>query len=82
MSIAASEHEKTEPSIKLQFDPKVYGLLVEEEQARGELLPIIDRLVECKIPSETFVATVEQVLIAVKDYMKGVKEMGDLIKQG
>ena len=77
-----SEHENTQPNVQCPFDPKVYALLVDEEMARRELATNITAILECRVPQETFVETVEQVLIAVQEYMKGIKELADLIKLG
>lgn len=88
----ASDRDNTQPSIHLAFDPKVYGLLVEEEQARVELQKLIaDQLSDIELIQEDrlphmskkeFTRITQQVLLAMKDYMKGVKDMGDLIRQG
>jgi len=72
------DHEKTEPSLRCPFDPKVYALLVYEEKARRELVTNITAIQECKVPQESFVETVEQVLIAVEEYMVGVKALSKL----
>ena len=80
--MANNEVEKTQPNIQCPIDPKVYALLVDEEMARRELITNIAAIQDCKVPQELFVEAVEQVLIAVQEYMKGVKELGDLIKLG
>lgn len=74
------EHEKTNPSLQESVNPKVYPLLIDEEMARKELLERIDELLDCKVAKNQFVSVTEQTLKAVKDYMTGVKELTDLLK--
>lgn len=66
---------------QVMYDQKIHALLVDEEMARWELLPTIESLIECKVPQELFVETVEQLLLVFKNYMGGVKELSDLLKQ-
>ncbi len=82
MSIApVSEvpEDKTQPAFKLTFNPKVFGLLVEEEHARYELSATIDTLLEQG--DQSHLGSCKELLVAFKDYMVGVKELGDLLKQ-
>jgi len=62
------------------FD-RIQALLINEEIARKETLRNIISVLECKVSRETFMETVEQVLVATKEYMIGVKELTDLLKQ-
>lgn len=58
----------------------IQALLINEETARTETLKNIDSILECKVSRETFMETVEQVLIATKEYMVGVKELAAMLK--
>jgi hypothetical protein len=60
---------------------RIQALLINEETARGEMLRNIDTILECKVSREAFMTTVEQVLVATKEYITGVKELSDLLKQ-
>jgi hypothetical protein len=77
--IPMPEHEHdTEPSHHSPVNPKIYPLLIEEEEARRELNANIDYLLkeDCQ-PSNT-----KHLLQAFKNYMSGIKELTDIIKQG
>lgn len=74
--------DKTEPNVGCPFDPKVYILLVNEEEERKELVSTIKKVQDCKVPEEMFVETIEQLLIDMQEYMTDVKELTDLLKQG
>ncbi|VVB55192.1 Uncharacterised protein [uncultured archaeon] len=58
----------------------VQALLIDEESARKELIILVNDIIECKIPQDMFVQTVEQTLLAVRDYMNGCKDLSDAIK--
>jgi len=60
---------------------RIQALLIDEETARKETLQNITSILESNISREIFIETVEQVLVATKEYMIGVKELTDLLKQ-
>lgn len=77
------EHEdKTEPSIKCITNPHLHALLVDEEMARSELTTLVDNLIECTERGVMPEMAIKQGLLTFKDYLKGTKELTDLIKQG
>jgi hypothetical protein len=60
---------------------KMQIMLAEEEKARKELFDTITCILECKIPQEQFTMTVEQILLATKDYLGAIRDLSALLKQ-
>ena len=60
---------------------KIHALLVDEEMARLELSKDIDSLLEDIKLNQLGPLQTEDILIAVKEYMAGVKELTDLLKE-
>lgn len=77
-----SDHDKTEPSIKAPFTSELYNLLIEEEAARTELIRNINAIIKWETPLTELAEIIGQVLIGCKEYMNGVKEITDIVKQG
>ena len=60
---------------------KIHALLVDEEMARVELLKDIDSLLEDIKLNQLGPLQTEDILLAIKEYMVGVKELSDLLKE-
>ena len=60
---------------------KIHGLLVDEEMARAELSKNIDSLLEDIKLNQLGPLQTEDILLAIKEYMVGVKELSDLLKE-
>jgi hypothetical protein len=60
---------------------KIHALLVDEEMARLELSKNIEIMATVKLFEDKWPIPIEQVLIAFKDYMVGIKELTDLLKE-
>jgi len=60
---------------------KIHALLVEEEMARVELLKDIDSLLEDIKLNQLGPLQTEDILLAIKEYIVGVKELSDLLKE-
>jgi hypothetical protein len=73
------EHD-TEPSHQSPVNPKIYPLLIEEEEARTNLTNLIDTTLA--MPDQSVVGGTQEILLAFESYMHGVKELTDLIKLG
>jgi hypothetical protein len=60
---------------------KIHALLVDEEMARVELLKDIDSLLEDIKLNQLGPLQTEDILLAIKEYIVGVKELSDLLKE-
>jgi len=60
---------------------KIHALLVDEEMARVELSKDIDNLLIVINSGKSYEGEEEQLLLAIKEYMAGVKELTDLLKE-
>ena len=60
---------------------KIHALLVDKEMARVELLKDIDSLLEDIKLNQLGPLQTEDILLAIKEYMVGVKELSDLLKE-
>ena len=60
---------------------KIHTLIVDEEMARAELYKNVDALLEDIKQEELERLETKDVLLAFQDYMAGVKELTDLLKE-
>lgn len=57
---------------------KIHALLVDEEMARRIVSPLIDNILSTS--DQAYLGACQEILLAFKDYMVGVKELTDLLK--